>query len=385
MSWERQKSQVTPIPEEPSLLLWIIGGLAALISGGLIFVLHANQLLGAVQNYNIWVVSGSPPLIWIFCICLRAWLYNNGVDKHEFESKEADYAQQQWTAWAGRYLAVMNSEVILPQSLTVPMFIPKSTELEEYNGLTTRLEISSDRVTSLIQLEGVKDALMRLPTDIALNVFLLTDSPEEEAGLRVIFDDCWRKVMPAERSVPALSVLRSLSFDSVERRIKTPDISVELVMVQQLYGRDRYSDALATLLLTTDDVATKYELNHDVRLLRPMSLEGDDLLSEFDLYFSTQTQSINTQHIIGDHARWGQSFSTMLKASELYQGHWKTEQLHWLETYAGRCGPFSPWIMAAIASDAVQLLKTDCLMLSTDGEQKFINTVQTGNRNNDNG
>lgn len=385
MSWERQKSTVSGKPEEPSFVLWLMLGVVAVVGSVMLFVLHANKLSGPLQAFNLWVVTASPIVIWFFFLCLRGWLFNSAFDKHEFEANEADYAQQQWTEWAGRYLAVMSSEVILPQSLTVPMFIPESTELEEYNGLTTRLEISSDRVTSLIQLEGVKDALIRLPTDIALNVFLLTDSPEEEAGLRVIFDDCWRKLMPAERSVPALSVLRSLSFDSVERRIKTPDISVELVMVQQLYGRDRYSDALATLLLTTDDVATKYELNHDVRLLRPMSLEGDDLLSEFDLYFSTQTQSINTQHIIGDHARWGQSFSTMLKASELYQGHWKTEQLHWLETYAGRCGPFSPWIMAAIASDAVQLLQTDCLMLSTDGEQKFINTVQTGNRNDDNG
>ncbi|ECN8823185.1 hypothetical protein J4L45_004581 [Salmonella enterica subsp. enterica serovar Newport] len=385
MSWERQKSTVSEKPEEPSFVLWLMLGVVAVVGCVMLFVLHANKLSGPLQAFNLWVVTASPIVIWFFFLCLRGWLFNSAFDKHEFEANEADYAQQQWTEWAGRYLAVMSSEVILPQSLTVPMFIPESTELEEYNGLTTRLEISSDKVTSLMQLEGVKDALMRLPTDIALNVYLLTDSPEEEAGLRVIFDDCWRKLMPAERSVPALSVLRSLSFDSVERRIKTPDISVELVMVQQLYGRDRYSDALATLLLTTDDVATKYELNHDVRLLRPMSLEGDDLLSEFYLYFSTQTQSINTKHIIGDHARWGQSFSTMLKASELYQGHWKTEQLHWLETYAGRCGPFSPWIMAAIASDAVQLLKTDCLMLSTDGEQKFINTVQTGNRNDDNG
>jgi hypothetical protein len=381
MGWERQKSQVNAMPEEPSLLIWLIGGLAALIAGGLIFVLHANHLLGAGQNYNIWVVSGSPPLIWIFCICLRAWLYKNGVDKHEFESKEADYSQQQWTEWAGRYLAVMSSEVILPQSLTVPMFIPESTELEEYNGLARRLDISPAKAASLIQLEGVKDALMRFPTDIALKGFLLTDSPEKETELRAVFDDCWRKLMPAERPVPTLSVQRSLSFDSVERRIKTPDISVELVMVQQLHGRDRYSDALATLLLTTDDVATKYELNHDVRLLRPMSLKGDDLFSEFDLYFSTQTQSINTKHIIGDHVRWGQSFSTMLKASELYQGRWKTEQLHWLETYAGRCGPFSPWIMTAIVSDAVQLLKTDCLMLSEGEGQRFINTVTIGNKN----
>lgn len=385
MGWERQKSQVTPMPEVPSLVIWFIGGFAALIAGGGVFVLHANQLLGAGQSYNIWVVSGLPPFFWVFCICLRAWFYNNGVDKHGFESKEADYSQQQWTEWAGRYLAVMYSEVILPHSLTVPMFIPQSKELEEYNGLATRLDLSPGRAASFIQIEGIKDALMQLPKEIAVKAFLLTDSSEEEAELRAVFNDSWRKLMPAERPVPTLSVQHSLSFDFVERRIKTPDISVELVLVQQLHGRDRYSDALATLLLTTDDVAAKYKLNHDVRLLRPMSLEGEDLRSEFELYFSTQTQSINTQHIIGDHVRWGQSFSSMIKASEEYQGHWKTEQLHWLETYAGRCGLFSPWIMTAIVSDAVRLLKTNCLMLSEAEGLRFINTVTTGNLMNGEG
>ncbi len=380
MGWERKKTQISPIPDTPSLLFWLIGGLAALIAGGLILLLHSNQLLGVGHKYNIWVVSGLPPFFWFFCIFLRAWFYNNCVDKHEFESKVADYSQKQWVEWAGRYLAVLSSEVILPQSLTVPMIVTESAELEMFNGLTTRLDIPAFRPALLIQLEGVKDALMRLPTDIALKAFLLTDSPETEAGLIALFDDCWRKLMPAERPVPTVSVQYSFSFDYVERRIKTPDISVELILVQQIYGGERCSDALATLLLTTDDVATKYEIDHDVCLLRPMSIEGDDLFSEFELYFSTQTQSINTQHIIGDNVGWGQSFSTMLKASELYQGYWKTEQLHWLETYAGRCGPFSPWIMTAIVSDVVKLLKTDCLMLSEGEGQKFINTVTTGNK-----
>ena len=41
--------------------------------------------------------------------------------------------------------------------------------------------------------------------------------------------------------------------------------------------------------------------------------------------------------------------------------------------------------MVAVASDIVNIQKADCLMLSTDGEQEFINTVQTGNRNDDHG
>ena len=49
---------------------------------------------------------------------------------------------------------------------------------------------------------------------------------------------------------------------------------------------DAYSDALAVLLLTSDDVVTKYRLNAGGRILRPMSLASDrDLSEEFSLFF----------------------------------------------------------------------------------------------------
>jgi hypothetical protein len=104
-----------------------------------------------------------------------------------------------------------------------------------------------------------------------------------------------------------------------------------------------------------------------------------------DTFFSTQTQACATSSIVGDRVEWGKAFSDLLAVTQDYGGHWKPEQLHWLEKYAGLSGPFSPWIMAAVASDIVNIQKADCLMLSTDGEQEFINTVQTGNRNDDHG
>ncbi|WP_185922726.1 hypothetical protein [Hafnia paralvei] len=94
MSWKRQKSSVAKMPEEPSLVFWLIGGLVALIVGMVLFVLHANQLLGSLQHYNLWLLSGSPLLAWFVFICLRGWRYNNAVDKHEFETKEAGYAEK---------------------------------------------------------------------------------------------------------------------------------------------------------------------------------------------------------------------------------------------------------------------------------------------------
>ncbi|MDV0342797.1 hypothetical protein V8953_12695 [Klebsiella michiganensis] len=82
---------------------------------------------------------------------------------------------------------------------------------------------------------------------------------------------------------------------------------------------------------------------------------------------------------------WGDDFSALLTSAKQYEGGWKPQQCHWLEKYAGLSGPFSPWIMAAVVSDIALLKKEDCLMLSGDKEQRFVNTVTTGNLMNGEG
>ena len=84
MAWERQKSNVAGLPKEPSLIMWLIVGVAALVTGVLLFVLHANQMLGEIQKYNLWLVTAGPLFVWFVLICLRGWRYNNVLDKYQF-------------------------------------------------------------------------------------------------------------------------------------------------------------------------------------------------------------------------------------------------------------------------------------------------------------
>ncbi|MDF7680983.1 hypothetical protein PT300_10495 [Enterobacteriaceae bacterium ESL0689] len=378
MVWKRQKSSVTPLPEEPSLLLWLVAGFAALVAGGFIFIFHANQLLGSWQHHNIWLLSAALPGLWFVAICLRGWRYNNRVDKHQFELKEADYTQQQWTAWGGRYLAVLHSEVILPDSFTATRLIPGDASLPMCSGLVRRLPADNEKTWLLKQLESAEASLLQLPPDITLNVFLLTDAAQEASHLQATFRECWRQVMPAERPAPVAEIVHSYSFAAVEQRIKTAVITAELILVQQMNGGEHYSDAVATLLLTTDDVASRYELSHPVRLLRPMALEEGDLSDQLDRYFSIQRQAINTQYIIADTAQWGRAFAALYGVREQYQAHQETTQLHTLERYSGLCGPFSPWIVTAMISDVIKIHQADCLMLSESEGQRFINTMTTG-------
>ncbi|UTJ45807.1 hypothetical protein NLZ15_13155 [Atlantibacter subterranea] len=386
MGWERQKSTVADLPEEPSLILWLIAGIVALVTGLLLFVLHANQLLGILQQYNLWVVAAGPLSVWFVFICLRGWRYNNVFDKHQFESDEADYAQQQWTAWAGRHIAVLHGGVILPRGLSPATLLQAPSELEQVINQAVRINIQENKKWLTLLINSVRYAVEQLPADLPLNVTLITDSQSEELSLQTTFSEVWQKNISSGRLSPVVSILKSKSFIFLDERLKSPILDVDLILVHQMQGRDKYSDALAALLLTSDDVATKYQLSHHARLLRPMSLESTQMLSEeLDTFFSTQSQAIAARAIVGDSIEWGDDFPTLLTSAKQYEGSWKLQQCHWLEKYAGLSGPFSPWIMAAVVSDIAMLTKEDCLMLSGDKEQRFVNTVTTGNLMNGEG
>ncbi|EKM0362733.1 hypothetical protein ACRXLK_002277 [Cronobacter turicensis] len=386
MSWERQKATITAEPEEPSLVVWLFVGLVIVIAGGVLFVLHANQLLGSLQEFNLWVVAGSPIFVWFVMICLRSWFYNHAMDRHQFESDEADYAQQQWVSWAGRHLAVLYSRVFLPGGITPSAFLHAPPDLEQSISLSRTIELPEGEDAFSILLGGLDMQVLQGLSDLPFSVTLMTDSLDSDESLQRGFSNAWLQIVGQTYSVPSLTVLKIRSFEWVEERLRTPTLNVELLLVHQIQGREIYSDAFAALLLTSDDVATKYQLRHHACLLRPMSIEpAQGLSAELDIFFATQSQSIATNAIVGDSIIWGDDFSTLLTSAKKYDGSWKPQQCHWLEKYAGLSGPFSSWVMAAVTSDIVALTQADCLMLSGNGEQYFINTVTTGNQDEGNG
>lgn len=386
MSWERQKATITAEPQEPSLILWLIAGLIAFIAGVLLFVLHANQFLGKLQKFNLWIVAGSPLFIWFATICIRGWMYNHVMDRHLFESDEADYAQQQWGSWAGRYLAVLYSRVILPDELTPSTFLKAPKDLEQGGSLCRRITLPAGDDAFSALIGGLDISEVQRLSDLPFHATLLTDSHDSDETLQREFSTCWLQLVGQAFPLPLLTILKDRTLDWVGERLKSPILDVELLLVHQTQGRNEYSDSLSALMLTSDDVATKYQLNHPARLLRPMSLESTQILSEeLNTFFSTQSQAIAACAIVGDSMEWGDDFSTLLASAKQYEGSWKPQQCHWLEKYAGLSGPFSPWIMAAVVSDIAVLTKENCLMLSGDKEQRFVNTVTTGNRMNGKG
>lgn len=208
MVWERRKFIISKAPAEPSLMLWLITGVIAVVAGVLLFLLHASQLLGPLQIYDTRILSATPLLIWILLVSLRAGLYNFMFNRHRFEFNEANSTQQRWTEWAGRYLAVLHSTVLLPEKLTAAQVIQPSPGLERC-GEQTR-HVSWDEAEGLLILLGeVSDTLLQLPPDLPLNITLLTDSPTDPLVLQRLFASSWKEIISTKYPTPDLNILPS--------------------------------------------------------------------------------------------------------------------------------------------------------------------------------
>ena len=169
MGWERTKATTMVLPPEPSFMGWLLAGGVAAVVGILLFILHASGMVKALAVFNIWWLASSPVLGWFFLFCLRGWLWGRTVNEHQFLQKEAEYGQQQWEAWAGRYLAVLGSSILLPSGVTSDA-IAKSdaADAPQFLSLTCHFDAKSTTSTSLLEmgLAGVQEAISMLPATV---------------------------------------------------------------------------------------------------------------------------------------------------------------------------------------------------------------------------
>jgi hypothetical protein len=378
MGWKRTKAETTILSPEPSMMWWSLSGILMLIAGVLLFMLHSAGTLKILSELNIWQVSLTPPLLWFLLFCLRGWLWGREVDKHQFLEKEAAHAQKEWETWAERHLAIIGSCVFLPDKISVACL---HDQLQQYFGLTRRINYlpgdNAPEFQALTELvRGIAVALQRLPPELPLKVTLVTDLSTD--NLTETFSRIWTKFFP-ERSVPdSITVTNMLSMDQVEERLKQPVLTVDLLLVMQLRGGDTYSDGLAALLMTSDDVAQKYHLAHPARLLRPMPLDMQAFATDFTLFLDTQTVACRTERVLADSRSWEDVSASVMTIGAEHGTTWRPSERMSLEKWCGKPGPAAPWLLTAFTADLVSIRQASCLTLFSSGEEHFISTVTTG-------
>ena len=378
MGWNRAESITTELPPEPSLVWWFLTGVLMAIVGILLFMVHTTGIVTHLSAINIWLVSLTPPGIWLSLLCVRGWLRGKEVDKHQFLQKEAEHAQKQWEAWAERYLAITGSCIFLPDRITVACL---HDELPQQYGLIRKIDYLPDSNNLAegalrVLLKGIKDALSLLPSELPMKVTLVTCLPA--GGLSGSFATVWASLFPQRATPDNINIMPDFSMGWVEERLKQPTLTVDLFLVMQLHGGDEYSDGLAALLMTTDDVAQKFCLSHAARLLRPMPLELGKFNDDFTLFLRTQTVACHTARVMGDSSSWEMIAAPLMTLGHAHRAEWDPAKRLILEKWCGIPGPAAPWLLTALAADLSSLSKTSLLTLFTSGEERYISTVTAG-------
>ncbi|WP_240116210.1 hypothetical protein [Erwinia endophytica] len=365
---------------------WFLAGGAAVVVGVLLFILHASGMVKTLAAFNIWWLASSPVIGWFFLFCLRGWFWGRTVDEHHFLQKEAEYGQHQWEAWAGRYLAVLGSSILLPSGVTSDAIAKsEASDAPQLLALSSHFDAQPVTCSSLLELglAGVQNAIAILPATVPLNITVVSDAISADSDSQ--FRKAWGSIYPDRAITGSVSFCEALSFSWVEERLKTPVLNIDLLLVLQTDGAERYSDSLASMLLTSDDVAEKYQLPHSARILRPMLLDMAHFNADMGLFLETQTIACQTSKVFCDSASWNEQFADVMTAAQMYQTPWVPEEIDVLEKYNGIPGAGSAWLLAALVSDIVVISKTPILGLFTSGTDHFVSTVTPGSKNNDAG
>lgn len=381
MGWVRTKALITEQPPAPSLTRWLLAGVLMAITGVLLFILHASGTVKILSVTNIWWVSLMPAGCWLLIFCLRCYLWDRALKAHQFLLKEAEYGQQQWEAWAGRWLAVLGSTVLLPDHISAARW---EDERPLQYGLTRRIDyLPAEEPVQLSAMHALltstEKCVQCLPAELPLHVTLVTDNPSPE--LTSGFSQIWKEHIPGRALPDDITVTGSFSFSEVEERLKQPVLTVNLLLVIQLNGWAEYSDGLAALLLTSDDVAQKYHLPHSSRLLRPMPLDMTNFEDDVTLFLETQTIACRTPSVIGDAKKWTERSAALITQGSKIHAPWKAEDIVLLEKWCGIPGPAAPWLLTALAADLVRLRKQPLLALFSTKTEHFISTITPGSKN----
>ena len=309
MGWARQPAAVADMPGPPVMSRWLWAAALAVLTGLLLFLLHASERMPFMHAFDIRVFSGSPLLIWVLAFGARAYTYGRALAHYRFLEEQAQEAQQSWQTWAQRYMAVSASCVLLPDQVSACVLSQGPSGLPPRTGQARRIEalpMHAERARYGLQMliQTVAPAIEALPTGRELRLILLSDvDAEEYQTLRDTLQHVWcatvRRVLPTTTTLSG-----ELSYSWIDETLRTASTAMELILVLQVSGAQTYSDGLAALLLCPDRLADALTLPITAGLLRPMPLDINLLGSELPQLLQTHIRAREATALLADDASW---------------------------------------------------------------------------------
>lgn len=386
MGWDRQLPEVMPAPTPPALGRWLLAAVLAGVVGVLLFLLYASQRVPLMQTLNVWALSAAPLLVVVLAFGVRAYGYGGLLSRHRFLDDEAQVAQQSWEDWAQRSMAVLGSCVLLPDQVSATVLMKTRGSLPPRPGVARRMttlpQQAGERARGGLQLllPALAPTLQVLPESLTLRVTLLSDtSPDQYEALHAAWQQCWANTtrLPIPETV---TLVAELPYSKLDDQLRSGSTAVDLIIVLQVQGEAAYSDGLAALLLCPDGMAGMASMPVTASLLRPMPWVADEHKTELPLFLHTQTRACQATALLADHADLKNLTGDVLAASAVQSAALTAQQIWIMEQFCGVPGPFSSWLLAALAVEVARHQQQPLLMLSKEQSRRWVSTVIPGDK-----
>lgn len=383
MGWNRQAPPVGVAPSPIALGRWFLAGAAALCVAVALFIIGGTGQIPELSRFDGWALFGLPVVVWGLAFAARARGYGSAVHRFQFIEFEAQQASEAWQAWGNRHMAVHASCVVLPDNFCASSLGPDQGSHPPRTGQPRRIEAlpsAGDRRAAgalRLLLEAIKPDLLGLCDTYALQVRLLTDAASQcHESIREVWEHQWPRI--SGRPTPELQLLDELSFDWLDLQIRSGISCLELILVVQVNGKESYSDGLAVMLLSPDQQAVAKRLPTQARLLRPMPLDPELLETELAIFFQAQAAARQTTELFADSAHWQPLAGQAVGHARACGAQLEASSQWNLEALCGTPGPFSGWLLAALAVDRVRQQQKPVLALASEHSRRWISTVAAG-------
>ncbi|AKJ43184.1 hypothetical protein [Pragia fontium] len=382
MGWEYKEVIMSDRPKRPSLFRWILAAAASIGVGVMLFILQVTRHPMLLQSWSIWLLTCLPIVICLLLFSIQSYFFGLALGQWELLQHESLRVKQEWNYWAERYISVVSSCVLFPDKITASLLMNNAGNLEAQWGLIRRIDYLSKKTSQIYQaihtlLNSIEQKVIALPIKEGLRITVLIDTPlNQRDSIRATLIEVWQDVFPNKPLPSYINITEQLSCSSLDLQLRQAKTDYELLLVIQLHGKDDYSDGLAIFLLATDDIEQKYNLKTIARILRPMLLDMDNLKTELEVFLYMQTTSHQTKDIISDSQKVITLLPEIFPVGEKYGVIWNTQDVRLIEMFMGISGPFSEWLIMALAVDCSNLNSTPSLAISVGGN--WVTTVVPG-------
>ncbi|WP_369310402.1 hypothetical protein [Providencia rettgeri] len=370
MVWSKNTILQVDKPPAPSLIKW----LAMLIASIMIpaYILYITDNLNNKDTQAIKIIPAVLPfIIVIISMTILFFTYIRDYRFYLYLKEEKKHNDWQWTEWGRRSVCILDSTLLLPDKITLNYILRHSKQHTSRFNLTQKIDyLPKDNPPPYYLLRSVKETISLLPDTLPINLTYLSDRMPKDRDIPQIWQTLFKS-----KEIGSYQNENTLSFDKIENIIKHNKESVEILIIEQKEEKNTQSELLAILIITSDDIAKKYQLSKESHLERPMLLEvNEDIKTSILLFNEIQTDAQQAVRLISS-GNIDSNITSAIYQSESNFPFIYPEKIIDLEFYSGPTGKYAPWFVAALSSLYANQQNKPVLMVSNEGNRTFFSTV----------